>query len=344
MNKASPKLIGGFTVIAVLLAVAAVVIFGSGRLFKQHEYIIAFFEGSLTGLRVGAPVTLQGVQIGTVSNIWVQVEEDQVSFKTPALLEIDLSRIRGITVDEDEATDEHYFQEMVDNGFRAQLVQTSFVTGQQSVQLDFHPDTEVKLVETDLPYRQIPTVPSAFEALGGNIRTALEKASKVLDSVDKLLTDENRSRIGQTLANAESLTKNIEAGTQDLNDIVAAFKEDVPAFQKLIANANETLDSYKALADNANGVVDENREGIKTAIDGLDQLERKVGALADSANKLIEENRKGINDFTSTGLYELTNLAVDAQAAVEQFRRVMEELERDPARFLLGEPGSVEAE
>lgn len=344
MNKASPKLIGGFTVIAVLLAVVAVVIFGSGRFFKKQETLVAFFEGSLIGLRVGAPVTLQGVQIGTVSNIWVEVQEDHVTFRTPVFLEIDLSRIKGLIEDVSEEQDEREFREMVELGFRAQLVQTSFVTGQQSVQLDFHPDTEIRMVETDLPYRQIPTVPSQFEKIGGNVRDALEKASKVLDSVDKLLNEENRVRIGEILANADSLTKNIEAGTSDLNEIVASFKEDVPEYRKLIGNANETLDSFKGLADNANGVVEENREGIKAAIDGLSVAERKISALADSARKLIEDNRKGIDDFANTGLYEITNLAVDAQAAVEQLRRVLEELERDPARFLLGEPGAVEAE
>ena len=344
MNKANPRLVGGFAVIAVLLAVAAVVIFGGGGLFKRTETLVAFFEGSLIGLRVGAPVTLQGVQIGTVSNIWVEVQDDHVTFRTPVFLEIDLSRIKGLIEDVSEEQDEREFREMVELGFRAQLVQTSFVTGQQSVQMDFHPDTDIRMVETDLPYRQIPTIPSQFEKIGGNVRDALEKASKVLDSVDKLLNEENRQRIGGILANAESVTANLDEGVQDLNNIIAAFKDDVPKYRELAANANETLDSYKALADNANGVVEENREGIKTAIDGLDQLERKVGALADSANKLIEENRRGISDFTNTGLYELTNLAVDAQAAVEQFRRVMEELERDPARFLLGEPGAVEAE
>ena len=66
--------------------------------------------------------------------------------------------------------------------------------------------------------------------------------------------------------------------------------------------------------------------------------------LAQSATKLIEDNRKGLTEFTNVGLVELTNLAVDAQAAAEQIRRVMEEMERDPARFFLGEPGQVEVQ
>jgi len=98
------------------------------------------------------------------------------------------------------------------------------------------------------------------------------------------------------------------------------------------------------LADRAEGILADNEEGINKAITGLDEMRRNVSALAVQATKLVEENRKDINEFTNTGLVELTNLAVDAQAAAEQIRRVMEEMERDPARFLLGRPGEVEVQ
>jgi hypothetical protein len=35
-------------------------------------------------------------------------------------------------------------------------------------------------------------------------------------------------------------------------------------------------------------------------------------------------------------LYEFTGLAIDAQDMVNQIRRIAEELERDPTRFLFG--------
>ena len=66
--------------------------------------------------------------------------------------------------------------------------------------------------------------------------------------------------------------------------------------------------------------------------------------LADNVNGMVQENRKALKDFTSTGLYEISNLATDSQAAMEQFRRVMEEMERDPARFFLGPSGTVRAQ
>ena len=97
-------------------------------------------------------------------------------------------------------------------------------------------------------------------------------------------------------------------------------------------------------ANESEAVIAENQDSISQAIDGLNRLEETVSELAEQSSAMLAENRAGIRDFSNEGLYEIRNLAVDAQAAVEQFRRVMEEMKRDPARFFLGKPGQVEVE
>jgi phospholipid/cholesterol/gamma-HCH transport system substrate-binding protein len=62
-----------------------------------------------------------------------------------------------------------------------------------------------------------------------------------------------------------------------------------------------------------------------------------VRRLADQVNATVAENRQALRDFTTTGLYEYTGLAQDAQRLVDQVNRVAEELERDPARFFFGD-------
>ena len=62
-----------------------------------------------------------------------------------------------------------------------------------------------------------------------------------------------------------------------------------------------------------------------------------VRRLADEANATIAENREGLRDFTENGLYEYTGLAQDAQRMVDQFTRVGEQIERNPAGFLFGD-------
>ena len=60
--------VGGFVLGGVLLAVLAVVVFGSGRLFRDTEPFISFFDGSVSGLAIGAPVRFRGIEVGTVTD------------------------------------------------------------------------------------------------------------------------------------------------------------------------------------------------------------------------------------------------------------------------------------
>lgn len=352
MKKANPKTVGGFVVGAVLLGVAAVMVFGGGWLFADRETFVAFFPGSLMGLRLGASVDMRGIQVGTVTDLWVEVDPETLEFTMPVLITLDYTRFRGVVEEETrEDADGSDMPKLIERGFRAQLAAQSLVTGQQSVQLDFHPNTEVRLVETNLPHTQFPTIPSTMEQVEAGLGDIVTRASTVLGQMSELLSDANRVKVGQAIDNVADATGEVEKAVTDLRDvltniasIVETIKADVPRYQHLIDTADQTLVSYKALAERADGMLAANEDGVKKAITGLRQAEGKISALADRATKLIEANQKGIGDFTGTGLYELTNLAVDAQAAAEQFRRVMEEMERDPARFFLGRPGQVEVQ
>jgi paraquat-inducible protein B len=352
MKKANPKTVGGFVIGAVVLGVAAVMVFGGGWLFAERQTYVAFFPGSLMGLRMGASVDMRGIQVGTVTDLWVEVDPETLEFTMPVLITLDFSRIRGVL--EREVTKEKEDSDLprlIERGLRAQLAAQSLVTGQQSVQLDFHPDTAVRLVETDLPYEQFPTIPSTFEQVESGIGDIVTRAGVVLAKVSDLLSDENRGNVGQAFDNIAEGTAKIEKAVEDLRNVIAdvgavirSIKADIPRFQDLRETAEQTLASYTALAERAEGMLAANEDGVKKAVSGLREAESRISALAEQAAKLIEANQKGIGDFTSTGLYELTNLAVDAQAAAEQFRRVMEEMERDPARFFLGRPGQVEVQ
>ena len=71
-KQANKTVIGAFVIGAVALIVVAIVIFGSGKFFRERRTHVSFFDGSVRGLRIGAPVAFRGVTIGTVTNIKVK--------------------------------------------------------------------------------------------------------------------------------------------------------------------------------------------------------------------------------------------------------------------------------
>ena len=74
-KKISPAVIGAFVLGAVALIVIAILVFGSGRLFRQTKDFVLYFDNSVNGLRIGAPVKIKGVEIGSVKDIRLQLEQ-----------------------------------------------------------------------------------------------------------------------------------------------------------------------------------------------------------------------------------------------------------------------------
>ena len=88
-KQANKTVIGGFVVGAVALAVVGIIIFGSGRFFSKIRRDVLYFEGSVKGLNIGAPVVFRGVKIGTVTDIRLIYNPKSVSVQIPVFIETD---------------------------------------------------------------------------------------------------------------------------------------------------------------------------------------------------------------------------------------------------------------
>jgi paraquat-inducible protein B len=92
----NPITIGGFTVGALALLVAGLLIFGGGQFFKSDKAsFVIFFDSSLNGLDIDAPVKMQGVKIGEVTEIAIQVDPKTLKIYKPVLVAIDRNSLAG---------------------------------------------------------------------------------------------------------------------------------------------------------------------------------------------------------------------------------------------------------
>ena len=91
-KQANRMMIGGFVVLAVIIMAASLVVFGSGKFFKKTNKYVLYFDESVKGLSVGAPVLFQGVQVGSVTSITLQADLVKMKTQIPVLIEIEPDR------------------------------------------------------------------------------------------------------------------------------------------------------------------------------------------------------------------------------------------------------------
>lgn len=326
MSKANPAVIGAFVIGAIALIVIGLLVYGGAGWFVQRNQYVAYFPGSVKGLRVGAPVDFRGVSIGQVTDIRVIFDPEEVSARIPVIIEFDPTQIQLAGAEQMVADDT---DRLIEGGLRAQLQSQSLLTGLLFVNLDFHPDAPARLVGGDEPYPEIPTIPSGLEQLqqsAGDIAMRLpdmvDRLAGVLTSIDEELS-RNRGDIRQIVA--------------DVATTAEAIRDQTPEINRIMATAQDATGDVRRAAATLEQILQTNRDAIGALIDEWTVTAGSVRRMADQVNAAIAENRPGLRDFTQTGLYEYTGLAQDAQRLVDQMTRVAEELERDPARFLFGD-------
>ena len=152
MNKrVSPAVIGAFVVASFAILVVALIVVGSGKMFTRPVRFICMFQGNLNGLKVGAPVKVRGVQIGTVAAIELRLLPSQGQIRPgirglrlPVIIDVDRSQVlaRGAS---GEALETSGFDEWIKRGMRAQLATESLLTGLLYIDLDLHPNAPINL-------------------------------------------------------------------------------------------------------------------------------------------------------------------------------------------------------
>ncbi len=194
--------IGAFVIGAILIALVTLLfLLGSG--FGKRETVVMVFDGSVKGLNVGAPMTLRGVQVGQVTGIELVLDSTKGSVIMMVEADLNAKNIRR-----EGPANANLTEELITRGLRAQLNTQSLLTGLLYIELDFHPETALNLVDIDSPYVQLPTIP-----------TNLQRITQKLEDID-----------------VSKLTNDLESISNGINSLVSSEE-----FQSLPANITSTM-------------------------------------------------------------------------------------------------------
>jgi paraquat-inducible protein B len=324
-TRISPTLIGMFVIGALAVLVAAVVGLGSGRWFRKTYEFVLYFQGSVNGLNVGAPVKYKGVEIGSVTDILLRLGEVEVN-RIPVLIELDAKKIagRGVSVDPGQ------FQNIIDRGLRGQLRMESFVTGVLYVALDQYPGSPAEFVQPPgSRYQEIPTLPTELEEVQDQVREVFTKLAKI---------DLNAAIVTMTHAfeGMDRLTN-----SPALNASLRSLEQAMPKFDEAVVNIRRLAMTLDKNAGDLSTDLQQTSAATRTVLAQIEIAIKQVGITMKEAEGTMISARAAI-DPDSPVAYELTKSLREISGAARSLRLLAGYLERNPRALIFGKPEANE--
>jgi paraquat-inducible protein B len=328
-KQANKTVIGIFVVGAIALVIVAVLILGSGKFFKQTFRAVCYFEGSVGGLNIGAPVVFRGVKIGSVTDVILRADSTKLTFTIPVYIELEPDRFE-VTGARPRQLGQN-FKTLIDRGLRATLEMQSIVTGQMQVGLDFYPDKPAKFVGADTKTPEIPTIPTPMQELAKKIQKLpideiFDKLSSTLDAINKVaqspeIVEAIRS-LNLAVADVRKLVQNVDSRIEPLSSSIEGAVND---YSKLARNADSKIDTLSL------GLADAIKE-LQKAVSGVEKtLEQAQLTLAEAKKTLSED---------STLQYEITETLEELQKGARSIRLLADYLKRHPESAIWGKEKS----
>ncbi|HVJ52874.1 MAG TPA: MlaD family protein [Aliidongia sp.] len=310
-------IVGAFVLGGIALGVAAFVLFGNFHPFSTSQRAVVIFQGSASGLAVGAPVTFRGVRVGAVSGISIEFDQQAYAAFIPVTLELQPDQVRLA-----HSSEPLQLTELIQHGLRAELNIQSFVTGQSQIDLDFDAASPAVFHPgfTDLP--EIPARQSA-----------IQKAQQTLSQLP-----------------LKELADNANASVESIRQLAERLDTDLPT---LIESLKATSDRSKATLDAATQAIGDLQQRLAVTLGDIDKLvevgARQIDArgadlhaLLANSDKTVTEVRQSLADLheiVSTRSVDRANLDSvlrDLAAAAGALRGFASDVERNPQLLLSG--------
>lgn len=273
----------------------------SNASFHRRVPAVSYFPGSVAGLTVGSPVTLQGLRLGEVTGITMEYDPASDTVRTPVRYEVEPERIANVAAAARRGPLENAGF-LVDHGLRAQIKTTNLLTGQSEVALVFMPDAAPATVTVEGKAIVFPAVPGDFSDIG-------RSASQLLTHVSQMPFQQIGDRLNNLLASANTLTSSPEL--QQTLESMAATMADTQALMK-------RLDA-----------------GVTPALRQLPDLANSLQSMLANTNRLVAstDTGYGANSAFHRDLNRLMNQLSDM---VQSLRTLADLLNRHPEALIRG--------
>lgn len=281
-----------------------------GSYTKKIKFMM-FFDGSVRGLNVGAPVDFNGIKVGTVIDVRLEFDSENTAFRIPVLIEIEPERIieRG---NQEITSSYETLTKLVERGLRASLQTGSLLTGQLFVGLSMRPDTPIYLIDEETPYPQLPTIRAAdFGSIAQSVERFLNKLDKV--DIDKL---------------SVALIKTLEGTGKLFNS---------PEIHGTLGELQLSLQAFRGVLQKI-----DNSDIQQTISSGNNVMEKIFETMGIFDETLLRANH--VLKPNSPLQYNVIKLSGELEETARSIRSLVETLERHPQALIFGKDAKIEEE
>lgn len=295
--------VGAF-VLAVLAGIIVASLWLARVQFKtEYKYFETHVSGSVSGLDTGAPVRLNGIDVGRV----IKIELDP---KDPELVTLILLVRDAIQIHADAVAS----------------LETQGLTGTSYVEITGGTLGSPPLVAgPDERYPTIASRPSSLQKVFDNAPELLGRLVVVADRLEAVLDDKNRNAIADTLTNIRDTTAMFDRRSKDIDQIIVDGQQTMHN----LAAASSVLNVLLAKLDRTSGNADRLVASANTTF-------QKTTKLAGDLDAVVQSSAPGLRELTTADVARLDRLLTEADRLTESLDRVSHGLEHDPSRILFG--------
>lgn len=319
-SKANYALIGAFVLMAVV-AMLGFIAYISGQQFDEQydEYLVAYTTPP-RGITVGSEVRYNEIKMGEV--IDVDLDKDNPDIVLARIRVKSTTRIYEDTYGRNEPlglTGLSYIQLYA--GESRELV--TGVAGSRD------------LIRIEGRESQFDNLLGRSDSIISNVNIALRRASNVL-------SPEAAEDFHGILKNVNSITKAV-AGSDLSNERVEAF---MGAIEQAALDVSTAALSVDVTAKDVSGFLggDEIKAILIQADIVLKTAETTLNEytiLAQHGTQLSDEAARMVEQFTATGLQDLSTSMTDLRNMMETLNRIVADLERSPIEFIAGQKKEI---
>jgi paraquat-inducible protein B len=225
------------------------------KIYALRKNWLVYFDQSVRGLSVGAPVEIYGIKIGEVTDINLVYDEKLKDLRVPVVLSIEPERIANMLKAVPKLPDDQnepllrWFVE--ERNLKAQLKTGNLLTGQMLVDLGFYPEEKKARLGHE---NGLPVIPS----MGGSIAQIQESVSRITRNLEKVPFEKIGKNLEQLLAESTVTVRDAGAFARRLNGETAPMlQSSLNALQTTLEEVQRTIGKDSPLKYNLQKTLEE---------------------------------------------------------------------------------------